>query len=76
MVMGIRNMDKLLYGFFFFFLMLTGFLIQSGVATLDTSAWNFAGAGFAKAVMPHLGLIFLAISIAGIVIVALGGRRR
>lgn len=69
-------MDKLLYGFFFFFLMLTGFLIQSGVATLDTSAWNFAGAGFAKAVMPHLGLIFLAISIAGIVIVALGGRRR
>ena len=69
-------MDKLLYGFFFFFLTLTGFIIQSGVATLDTSAWNFAGAGFAKAVMPHLGLIFLAISIAGIVIVAWGGRRR
>ena len=69
-------MDKLLYGFFFFFLMLTGLLIQSGVATLDTSAWDFAGAGFAKAVMPYLGLIFLAISIAGIVIVALGGRRR
>jgi len=71
-----KEMDKLLYGFFFFFIMLTGLLIQSGAATLDTSAWNFAGAGFAKAVMPYLGLIFLAISIAGIVIVAMGGKRR
>lgn len=76
MALGIKGMEKLLYGFFFFFIAVTGLVIQSGVATLDTSAWNFAGAGFAKAVMPHLGLIFMAISVAGIVIVALGGRRR
>lgn len=65
-----------MYAFFFFFIILSGYIIQVGVTGLDTSAWSFAGSGFAKGLVPHLGLIYMVICTAGLVVVAMGKSKR